>query len=69
LLESKVKGEEVEFKVETKKFPKIEYKSPRMKKRSPIITLKEEEVHREYSMAIRTLSRKQEEEEEAEEVK
>jgi hypothetical protein len=40
-----------------------------MKKRSLIITQKEEEVHKEDNMSIRTLFHDQEEEEEAEEVK
>jgi hypothetical protein len=40
-----------------------------MKKRSPIINQKEEEVHREDNMSIRTLFRKKEEEAKAEEAR
>jgi hypothetical protein len=67
--ERKVKGAEVEFRVEANQFPKTEYKSPRMKKKNLITTHKGEEVHREDNMLIGTLFREKEEEEEAEEVK
>jgi hypothetical protein len=49
--------------------PRIEYRSPRMNKRSLIITQKGEEVLKEDNMSIGILFLDQEEEEEAEEVK
>jgi hypothetical protein len=54
-LESKVKREEVEVRSEAKQFPRTEYRSPRMKKRNLITTLKEGEVHKEDNMLIGTL--------------
>jgi hypothetical protein len=49
--------------------PRKEYRSPKMNKRNLITTQKEEEVHREDNMSIRTLFLEPEEEEEAEVVR
>jgi hypothetical protein len=49
--------------------PRTGLRSQRKKKRNLILTLKEEEVHRGDSMKIEILFCKQEEEEEAEEVR
>ena len=65
--EIKVKGAEVEFGEEAKKFPKTEYRSPMMKRKNHITTQKGEEAHKEDNMSIGTLFLEQEEE--AEEVK
>jgi hypothetical protein len=67
--ERKVKGAEVEVRTEAKKFPKTEYRSPRMKKRNHITTQKRKKVYKEDSMSIGTHFLEQEEEEEVEGVK
>jgi hypothetical protein len=59
----------VEVRVEAKKFPRTEYRSPRMKRRNHITTQKGEESHKQRNMSIGTLFLEEEEEEEAEGVK
>jgi hypothetical protein len=67
--ESKDKEAEVEVRAEAKKLPRTGLRSPKRKRRNLILTLKEEEAHKEGIMPIELLFLEKEEVEEVEVVR